>query len=148
MTDRIRGIMTLRTSSAILLFLFPTLLMFPSLLKGQATTLTYVPTYGTIANPERGWCDFYSTHSGSSTLGTVYRPLHTQELVRNRMEDKVTLVWRIFYLHQFLEEDAVSQEYLDMMQADFDSIRAAGVKCIVRFSYSNSQSAETWDLPT
>jgi len=113
----------------------------------QTTTLNYVATSQIIANPERGWCDYYSSHSGGSNLGTVYRLLDAEELTRNRTEDKVTLIWRIFHLHQFLEEDSVSQEYLANMQADFDSIRKAGVKCIIRFSYSNSQSANPWDAP-
>ncbi|MGW8316885.1 MAG: DUF4832 domain-containing protein [Bacteroidales bacterium] len=122
-------------------------LLFPVGTQGQTTTLNYAATSEIIANPERGWCDFSSTHSGGTTLGTVYRVLDAEELARTRTEEKVTLIWRIFHLHQFLETDQVSQEYLDNMQADFDSIRKAGIKCIVRFSYSNSQSADPWDAP-
>ena len=55
------------------------------------------------------------------------------------------MILRLFYLHEFLNESAVSVEYLAKMQADFDSIRAAGIKCIVRFAYSASQSAAVWD---
>jgi hypothetical protein len=122
-------------------------LLIPLVMQGQTTTLNYVATSELIANPERGWCDYYASHSGGTTLGTVYHLLDAEELARNRTGDRVTLVWRIFHIHQFLETDQVSQEYLDNMQADFDSIRKAGVKCIVRFSYSNSQSADPWDAP-
>jgi hypothetical protein len=62
-----------------------------------------------------------------------------------REEDQITVILRIFYLHQFLNETKVSNDYLTKMQTDFDAIRSAGVKCIVRFSYSDSQNAETWD---
>jgi hypothetical protein len=115
------------------------------LLPGQSVTLGYPSTRAEIANPERGWYDDYYSYSGGATLGTTYRPLQASEMVANRENDHITLILRLFYLHEFLEEDSVSQEYLERMQSDFDSVRAAGVKCIVRFAYSASQSAAVWD---
>jgi hypothetical protein len=112
---------------------------------GQETTLKYQSTSAVITNPERGWYDQYSSHSGGSTLGTIYKNLKAVELRNNREKDRITLILRLFYLHEFLNENAVSVEYLAKMQADFDSIRAAGIKCIVRFAYSASQSAAVWD---
>jgi hypothetical protein len=114
-------------------------------LSGQDKTLTYQPTFAVIANPERGWYDQYSSHSGGSTLGTIYKSLKTVELRNNREKDRITLILRLFYLHEFLNENAVSADYIAKMQADFDSIRAAGIKCIVRFAYSASQGADVWD---
>lgn len=115
------------------------------LAEGQSTTHDYIPTSALIANPERGWYDDYYSFTGGSNLGTIYRPLKARDMIDNRENDKITLILRLFYLHEFLELDAVSQEYLDKMQADFDSIRSAGVKCIVRFAYSASQGAAVWD---
>lgn len=117
----------------------------PEVLLGQSTTRDYQATSAVIANPERGWYDDYYSYSGGSSLGTLYRPLKAKEMIANRENDKVTLILRLFYLHQFLELDEVSTEYLARMQSDFDSVRAAGVKCIVRFAYSASQKAEVWD---
>ncbi|MFH0758964.1 MAG: DUF4832 domain-containing protein [Bacteroidota bacterium] len=114
-------------------------------LPGQSTTHVYQSTSAVIANPERGWYDDYYSHAGGKTLGTTYKLLKAKEMKENRENDKITLILRLFYLHEFLEEDAVSQEYLDRMQSDFDSVRAAGVKCIIRFAYSASQSAAVWD---
>ncbi len=110
------------------------LLTMSTLIHGQSVTLKYPSTSEVIANPERGWYDDYYSYSGGTTMGTTYRPLKAAEMFRYRVEDKITLILRLFYLHPFLEEDAVSQEYLGWMQHDFDSIRAAGVKCIVRFA--------------
>ena len=116
-----------------------------TMLNGQQTTLKYPSTSAVIANPERGWYDQYSSHSGGSTLGTTYKSLKAIELRNNRERDRITLILRLFYLHEFLNESAVSPEYLVKMQADFDSVRAAGIKCIVRFAYSASQNADVWD---
>lgn len=116
-----------------------------ALLPAQSTTHQYQATSALIANPERGWYDDYYSHSGGANLGTTYHPLSRRMMVESRVDDKITLVLRLFYLHEFLELDQVSAEYLQRMQSDFDSIRAAGVKCIVRFAYSASQSAAVWD---
>ena len=104
------------------------------ILNGQETTVKYQSTSAVIANPERGWYDQYSSHSGGSTLGTLYKSLKAVELRNNREKDRITLILRLFYLHEFLNESAVSPEYLAKMQADFDSVRVAGIKCIVRFA--------------
>jgi hypothetical protein len=125
--------------------LFIACLLISTILNGQETTLKYQSTSAVITNPERGWYDQYSSHSGGSTLGTIYKSLKAVELRNNREKDRITLILRLFYLHEFLNESAVSAEYLAKMQADFDSVRAAGIKCIVRFAYSASQSAAVWD---
>ena len=116
-----------------------------SVLIGQQTTINYISSSAIIANPERGWYDDYYSHTGGKNLSLNYRPLSTAELLENRENDKITLILRLFYLHEFLDQTAVSANYLSRMQADFDSIRAAGAKCIVRFAYSASQNADIWD---
>jgi len=120
-------------------------LMIVSVLCGQEKTINYQSTSAPITNPERGWYDQFSSHSGGSSLGTVYKSLKASELRSNREDDGITLILRLFYLHEFLEQTSVSEAYLEKMQADFDSVRSAGIKCIVRFAYSASQSAAVWD---
>ncbi|MDF1573529.1 MAG: DUF4832 domain-containing protein [Bacteroidales bacterium] len=112
---------------------------------GQTSVITYTGTEAELPNPERGWYDQYTTHSGGASLGTTYNTISTEELRNKRENDNMTLVLRLFMLHQFLEDPDVSAEYISNVQADFDTIRAAGMKCIVRFAYSRSQSAEVWD---
>lgn len=116
-----------------------------NLASSQSTVITYTGTEADFANPERGWYDQYTTHSGGASLGTIYNDMSAEELRSKRENDNLTLVLRLFMLHQFLEEPDVSAEYISKVQADFDTIRAAGMKCIVRFAYSRSQSAEVWD---
>lgn len=116
-----------------------------NLASGQSTVVTYTGTEADFANPGRGWYDQYTTHSGGASLGTIYNEISAEELRNKRENDNMTLVLRLFMLHQFLEEPDVSADYISKVQADFDTIRAAGMKCIVRFAYSRSQSAEVWD---
>jgi hypothetical protein len=109
----------------------------------QQTMRTYLSTSVLIPNPERGWYEDY--YSFSNYLTGSYRPLDSTVLKASRENKQVTLILRLFYLHQFLNEASVSSDYIAKMQADFNSIRAAGVKCIIRFGYSDSQSAAIWD---
>lgn len=109
----------------------------------QTTTRNYLTISSDIANPERGWYNDY--YNFDSYLTGSFYPLDSATLAQRRLDDNVTLILRMFYLHQFLSEDAVSDEYIVKMQADFNTARAAGVKCIIRFSYSDSQNASTWD---
>jgi hypothetical protein len=42
-------------------------------------------------------------------------------------------------MESFIQSD-ISSTYLDNIQSDFNNIRIAGLKCIVRFAYSNNQN--------
>lgn len=103
------------------------------------TSINYSSTNAVIANPERGW------YNHTQTWDVDYSPINAETLKKNREKDKTTLILRLFYLRGFVNTDSVSDEYRENMQADFDSIRSAGVKCIVRFAYSAAQTAEVWD---
>ena len=113
-------------------------------LNGQQTKIIYQSSSAAIANPERGWYDDYYSYSGSNLTGS-FTPLNAETLTKYREEDNITLILRLFYLHEFLDSVSISEDYISKMQNDFDAIRSAGVKCIIRFAYSASQSAEIWD---
>lgn len=134
--------MLLRKKSIILWSLI--MLSVPSLLYGQQINSEYLISAEEIANPERGWYDDYYSFSGISST-SEYLPLTADELTTYRELSGITLILRLFYLHQFVDDEKISEEYLALMQADFDAIRAAGVKCVIRFAYSNSLDNETWD---
>lgn len=116
-------------------------IFFINILEGQINTIKYTTTSAEIANPERGWYDHTQTVYGS------YSPLNAQNLISNRENNNITLILRLFYLTGLTNQDNVPNEYLADMQADFNTIRSAGIKCIVRFAYSSSQSASIWDAP-
>jgi len=132
-----------RKSRTIVLLLLFLGIMLPANIFAQQITVNYVYSGSDISNPERGWYNAY--HNFGSHLTGNYTPLDSSQMRIRRENNHVTLAFRLFYLHQFLNENSVSSDYLALMQKDFDAVRAAGVKCIVRFAYSDSQSAEVWD---
>ncbi len=111
--------------------------------RAQTVTLKYVNDMSDIANPERGWYEDYQNF-GNYLTGS-YAPVDSVELRHGREERNITLDLRMFYLHQFLNQSSVSADYIAKMQADFNAARKAGVKYIVRFAYSDSQSASVYD---
>lgn len=99
----------------------------------QTNAVTYTASDQNFANPERGI--YHHTETQSSN----YSGLSTSQLQNWRTNENVTLILRLFYLKDFINSP-ISQSYLDNMQSDFDKMRNAGIKCIVRFAYSNSTS--------
>lgn len=96
----------------------------------QPITVTYPPTTAQFPNPERGFYHHTETHANS------YEPLDLATLQSYRQNESITLILRLFYLDDFVDSD-ISQAYLAAMQDDFDTVRAAGLKVIVRLVYSN-----------
>ncbi|MCF6205102.1 MAG: DUF4832 domain-containing protein, partial [Methylococcaceae bacterium] len=93
----------------------------------------YSPITEGFSNPERGFFEANQTQSSK------YESLDVPTLQCFRQNEGISLIHRIFYLENFVNSD-ISQEYLDLIQADFDKIRQAGLKVIPRFAYSESAS--------
>jgi hypothetical protein len=108
------------------------------------TTRTYASTDEVIANQERGFYHHAETHYYAD--GTGYVPLDLTTLRSFRTEESITQILRLFYLEKFSKQDVIDQHYLDLMQADFRTARAAGVKMIVRFAYA--LPGDGWPPPT
>ena len=106
---------------------------FGNLVAQNTTLVNYSTNPATIANPERGF------YRHSETSATNYQPLDGNELLNYRLKNNNTLLVRVFYLDKFINS-AIDQNYLDLMNADFATIRKAGLKCILRFAYSKNTS--------
>ncbi|WP_297516873.1 DUF4832 domain-containing protein [Flavobacterium sp.] len=104
----------------------------------QNATVNYQASSDIIANPERGFFKFTETHSNA------YTALNTTTLTNYRVNQKISLIYRVFYLENFINSP-ISSTYLAQMQLDFDKVRAAGLKCIIRFAYSNNEDAAQRD---
>lgn len=104
---------------------------------GDFNTYTFDRVF---SNPERGFFRQMNTHDpyGDKTLA-AYQLLATHPgtatLQCYREFDGITLIHRNFWLSEFVTS-TISAEYLANMQADFDTVRAAGAKMIVRFAYT------------
>ncbi|HYG23095.1 MAG TPA: DUF4832 domain-containing protein [Verrucomicrobiae bacterium] len=106
------------------------------------TTNTYSASNEDIANPERGFYIQAENHASSpssvpSNLAS-YR-INGRNSPGNTYNAKITLLLRLFYLDTFVNAP-ISSNYLALIQADFNSIRAQGVKAIVRFAYNQDQT--------
>ena len=112
------------------------MLLFAVAAQGQ--NQTYVANTANFPNPDRG---FY--HYSSSGTSTTYSALSASTLSAYRTQN-ISMVHRTFYLNQFVTTP-ISDAYLANMQADFNAIRNAGLKIIIRFAYSKSESAAVLD---
>ena len=97
----------------------------------QTSTVNYTASNQNFANPERGL--YHHTETSSSN----YSSLSVNQLENWRTNENVTLILRIFYLDGFINS-SISNSYLNNMQSDFDAMRQAGIKCVIRFAYSNN----------
>lgn len=111
-----------------LIFFF--LIFFYLSVSGQQAQVTYSESTENIANPERGW------YQHTETYASNYQQLTQQTLVNYRVNSKITLILREFFLDSYVTSQ-IPTSYLTKMQTDFDRMRAAGIKCIVRFAYSD-----------
>jgi hypothetical protein len=109
-----------------------------------ATTISYTASDDVIANQERGFYHHQETHYYADNSG--YVPLDVATLRKFRTQEHITQILRLFYLEKFAKQDVIDKHYLDLMQADFDAARAAGVKMIVRFAYA--LPGDGWPPPT
>ena len=104
---------------------------------GDVATVHFTESTTPLVNPERGF------YGGAVDIKSASNPVRASAAKALRAEGK-TLMYVGFYLTEFMNGD-ISQAYLDMIQASFDALREAGIKCVLRFAYQNSESAKPWD---
>ncbi len=104
----------------------------------QLASITYTASQAQLANPERGLYKY------SATSSNPYTSLDYSTLTEYKSTQGISLLYRNFQLNNFLTKN-ISAEYLANMNRDFETIRAAGMKAIVRFSYSESENVRQRD---
>jgi hypothetical protein len=97
-----------------------------------SVTVSYEAGTETIANPQRGFYHHTETHYRAD--GSGYTPLDGATLAGYR-DEGVTQILRVFYLEKFAATPQLDAEWLALVQADYDTARAAGVSVITRFAY-------------
>jgi hypothetical protein len=102
---------------------------------------SYTSSTENFPNPDRGFYRYSS--SGLVTSTTNYSLLNASTLSGYRTQN-ISMIHRTFYLNQFIATP-ISSSFLANMQADFNTIRSAGLKVIIRFAYSKSESATYLD---
>jgi hypothetical protein len=97
-----------------------------------SSTVTYTASDAVIPNPQRGFDHTTATHYRAD--GTGYTPLDQATLEGYRAEG-VTQIVRVFYMEAFADQRHLSRAWLQLVQHDYDTARAAGVSVITRFAY-------------
>jgi hypothetical protein len=103
-------------------------------------TNSYTISTEEFANPERGFYVQADTRASApspvpSNLAS-YR-IDGKSSPGDTYTAKISLLLRLFYLDSFVAAP-ISSNFLNSIQADFDSIRAQGDKVIVRFAYTKN----------
>lgn len=84
-----------------------------------------------LSNPGKG---FYHTNE---FYASNYQSLAVTDLQSMRVDEKITLFLMEFVLDTFLTSN-ISSTYITKARADFATVRSAGLKSIVRFSYTQT----------
>ena len=118
--------------------------MVISIVPLSAATINYVASNEDISNPDRGFYYPYTTLTSSnnftpldqaeleSRAATPYTPFNAIYTVKS------SIGLRQYILDAYVNIDILPQALLDDIQADFDTARAAGVRLLLRFSYTNT----------
>lgn len=89
----------------------------------------YEVTDEIFANPERGFFSYNEAVPGNPIMAAA-------SLRLNRDENR-TLIWRLYTLNSYRNSD-LPESFMVQLAGDFQAMREAGVKCILRFRYSTA----------
>ena len=95
------------------------------------THAQYEETDEVFPNPERGFYFVESVHSATD------KPLQPT-LIKMQRKLNRTVAYMGYYLTDYMESD-VPQEYIDVLRANMQVLRENGVKCVLRFAYTDDQ---------
>lgn len=93
------------------------------------SNIQYEVSTDIFPNPERGFIHNYEVTSEGSSLNPM-------ELSSLRAEN-VSMILRSYYLEKF-KDQAISDIELELIRTDMNLLRDAGIKCVLRFGYTDS----------
>jgi hypothetical protein len=82
-------------------------------------------------NPERGFIHNIETHSEGESLNT--------DVLASLKGENVSMILRLYYLENF-KDKPISDAELALIKTDMQKLRDAGVKCVLRFAYTDDMS--------
>ncbi len=94
--------------------------------------VSYKASNEIIVNPERGFYKATSCEMGTSGALSV-------STLKNYRANGYSLIFRYFYLKNFRDK-ALTDEALQFFDKDMAAMREAGVKCVLRFAYTSSET--------
>ena len=106
----------------------------------RESVITYKESFEDFPNPERGFYQPSGTKASKYELLSIdkLKELRTPHQVKGSNYQVVnSLVYRGFLLDSFIHSP-LSNEFLEDVRKDFETIRLAGLKSIIRFAYTNT----------
>jgi hypothetical protein len=97
----------------------------------KTSTILYEQSNEIFPNPERGFIHHYEVTSEGSSLNPM-------ELSSLRAEN-VSMILRFYYLEKFKDQPLSATE-LQLIRADMTALRDAGMKCVLRFAYTDDMA--------
>lgn len=94
-------------------------------------TILYEQSMVIFPNPERGFIHMADVKSEGENLSPLW--------LANLRNENVSMINRVFYLDKF-KNQPISEKQLQLIRTDLSSIRSAGIKCILRFAYTDDMS--------
>jgi hypothetical protein len=94
-------------------------------------TIQYEQSLDIFPNPERGFMHMVDVKSEGEGLNPMW--------LANLRTNNVTLIMRQFYLNKF-KDTAISDAQFQLMNSDMQLIRDAGLKCVLRFAYTDDMA--------
>jgi hypothetical protein len=111
--------------------------MYTHTYSGSGTTVNYTASTAVITNPERGF---------DHTNGACQSNLYNQTTLQNyRTNENISLLVCVFYLTNF-KTSPIDAPTLTTLQNQLNTIRAAGLKVILRFAYTQSTAGDDASL--
>ncbi|MEO9477712.1 MAG: DUF4832 domain-containing protein [Cyclobacteriaceae bacterium] len=92
-------------------------------------TVLYTESTESFFNPERGFTHLSSVFSEGSPLSSSY--------LSGLKSDNISIIWRLYYFEDFKNSD-LSAAQLDLIEQDMTTLRNTGLKCVLRFAYTNN----------
>jgi hypothetical protein len=100
------------------------------------TTIQYEQSMDIFPNPERGFIHMADVKSEGENLSPLW--------LANLRSENVSMMNRVFYLDKF-KDQPISEQELQLIRTDLHSMRDAGIKCVLRFAYTDDM--EGTDAP-
>ncbi len=90
--------------------------------------IQYQQSMDIFSNPERGFIHMADVKSEGDNLNQLW--------LANLKSQNVSMMLRQFYLEKF-KDQPISDKELQLIRTDLQSMRDAGIKCILRFAYTD-----------
>lgn len=95
------------------------------------TTIQYEPSNTIFSNPERGFVHMADVKSEGENLNPLW--------LANLKSENVSMMNRVFYFDKF-KAQPLSDKELQLIRTDLQLMRDAGIKCVLRFAYTDDMA--------